>query len=438
MRNLLLGVALVLVVLEVCSGLALQASAAEMESKTVEVSGTGASIKEAVSAGLIEAIGQVSGRFIESESQLNSVEISATDGADQEYFTGQAFQDKVKTATKGAVKEYGILQQSVDSKGIWEVRLRVTCLRMVPGLTNRKKVICWPFAFKGRDKASLPGGNESPRTGGGSGTTIAATGQMFTDHLEAYLVQSRKFMVIDRRQTDAVESERNLALTANLPVEEVIRVAGENVADLVVGGGIETLEYKTRKQIMPSGMEIQHGEGTVEIAFRVIDVASRQVKYADRVSERYTDDDLRNLSGAAVVDQAESLMLANVANRIGKQILEAIYPVTIVAVSGDTVTLNEGGRGIVAGEIYEVYVTGDEITDPATGESLGRQEIPVGRIKITESNAKTALASVTVRTGVIAPGAICRFSKRAVEDEKAKGKNATPAPGKKFTTDDLY
>lgn len=414
------------------------ASAVEVETKAVEVAGTGTSLKDAIADGLVEAIGQVAGRFIESESELKNMEVSATEGSDEKYFASQSFQDKIKSATKGAVKEYSILQQGKDDKGLWEVKLSVSVLKVIPGMANRKKIVCTTFGFPGQPKAEIFDLQAVVDSVVGADKPAREVAGAFTDNLEAYLVQSRKFMILDRRKTEAVAEEKNIVLTGNVTIETVLKMSSDDVADLVVVGGVESVDYVVTDYTMSSGRKVKVGEGFVEISFRVIDVPSRQVKYADRVRFTYADKDLKKLSNSFAINRAGNLMMSDAANRIGKQILEAIYPATVVAVSGEQVTLNEGGRGMAVGEIYDVYALGDELTDPVTKESLGRQEIPVGRIKITISNAKMSSGKVTEKTGEIVAGAICRLSKAAMEDEKAEPKAAVPSPGRKLKTDDLF
>lgn len=459
---------LLAVVLLLASG---TAGAVEIEAKTVEVVGTGSGIKDAIADGLIEAIGQVAGRFLESESELKTMEVSAIDGADEAYFSSQSFQDKIKSATKGAVKEYEILEQAKNDQGLWDVRLSVTCLKVIPDIASRKKVVCATFSFPGEPKdgifslgdlssavikgtafaitqegnpgeiaASLikPGAFDAQAIGAaltGEDKPARMLARAFTDHLEAYLVQSRKFMVLDRRKTDALASEKQIALDGNVPIEAFLKITTDNVSDLVVVGGVEMVDYVIRKVTMKSGREIEVGEGFVEIGFRIIALNLKQVKYSDRVRFVYTDDVLRELSGSFTIHQAGNLMMADAAEKIGRQIVNAIYPLRVIGVTGKVVTLNEGGRGIKDGQIYDIYALGDEKFDPYTKESLGREEITVGKMKITNSgDSKKSSGIIIEQTGDILEGAIVRLAKANEEMSIEK----SPPPGKKLNTDDLF
>jgi curli biogenesis system outer membrane secretion channel CsgG len=408
-------------------------SAVEVESKTVEVTGTGSTLKDAITDGLIEAIGQVAGRFIEAETELENLEVSESDGKDETYFSGQAFRKNIASATKGAVKEYSIIEQGKNEQKLFEVRLSVVCLKVIPSASNRKRMVCATFSFPGEPKPGIFDIDALINASTGKDKPARSIANAFTDNLEAYLVQSRRFMVQDRRNTEALAKEKQIILDGNVPIEDVLRATFDNPADLVVVGGVESVDYVVTTKTMRSGNVIQVGEGSVELSFRVIDVPSKQVKYADRVRYGYTEQDLKKLSGSFAVNRAGSLMMADAANRVGKQILESIYPLKVINVAGDRITLNEGGRGVQTGQIYDVFSLGDDAVDPYTKEKLGQVEVPVGKIKITSSTAKMSSGTVLEKTGDIAEGSICRLS----SDQAGSGQPA-PAAKKKLNTDDLF
>jgi hypothetical protein len=415
--------------------LVLQLHAVQVETRTVEVIGTGPTMRDAISDGLIEAIGQVAGRFIEAETELKSLEVSVDSDGEQAYFASDAFQSRVKSATQGAVSEYRILQEGKNDLGLYEVRLSVSCLRVIPSLSNRKRVVCATFAFPGEPRAGIFDLRHRIADARGSTRPARQLAEAFTDNLEAYLVQSRKFMLLDRRGTDAVAQEKNIALEGNVPIETVLRLTTDSTADLVVVGSVEAVDYVVSTNTMRSGREVVVGEGFVEVAFRVIDVFSKQVKYADRKRFVYTDQDLRNLSGSFQVNRAANLMMSDAANRVGYQIIEAIYPLRVVAVSGNRVTLSEGGRGIAEGQVFDVFALGEEMIHPNTGESLGPEEIPAGQIRIVSSNPRTSVGVILSADRPFEEGYICRM---AVDQKASAQRGERPPAGNRLSTDELF
>ena len=71
-------------------------------------------------------------------------------------------------------------------------------------------------------------------------------------------------------------------------------------------------------------------------------------------------------------------------------------------------TINRGeGGGVAVGDAFNVFALGEEMIDPDTKESLGREEVKVGKVKITQVNPKISTAQILEDTG-IDKGAILR------------------------------
>jgi len=65
------------------------------------------------------------------------------------------------------------------------------------------------------------------------------------------------------------------------------------------------------------------------------------------------------------------------------------------------VTINRGeGGGVAVGDTFNVFALGEELIDPDTKESLGREEAKVGKVKITQVNPKTSTAQIMEDTGI--------------------------------------
>jgi hypothetical protein len=85
-----------------------------------------------------------------------------------------------------------------------------------------------------------------------------------------------------------------------------------------------------------------------------------------------------------------------------------IYPAKILIKRDKEVTINRGeGGGVAVGDTFNVFALGEELIDPDTKESLGREEAKVGKVKITQVNPKTSLADILDDTG-IDKGAVLR------------------------------
>ena len=98
----------------------------------------------------------------------------------------------------------------------------------------------------------------------------------------------------------------------------------------------------------------------------------------------------------------------NLAQKIATHFAEVIFPAKVLTRRDKEVTLNRGeGGGVAVGDKFNVFALGQELIDPDTKESLGREEAKVGKVKITQVNPKTSTAQILEDTG-IDKGAILR------------------------------
>lgn len=96
------------------------------------------------------------------------------------------------------------------------------------------------------------------------------------------------------------------------------------------------------------------------------------------------------------------------ANWAASRLVEALFPVKVVAKTGKTVTINRGeGSGVAVDQDWRVFSVGKVLIDPDTQEVLGREEADVGKVRITEVLPKFSRALIVDDRG-IAEGAILR------------------------------
>ena len=108
--------------------------------------------------------------------------------------------------------------------------------------------------------------------------------------------------------------------------------------------------------------------------------------------------------GATTGDTRDALLrelTKKLAEQTAQRVNDAVYPARILAKTDKTVTISRGeGTGIAAGQLWEVFALGAEMKDPDTGASLGREELSVGKIRITRVTPKFSQATINEDTGV--------------------------------------
>ena len=188
--------------------------------------------------------------------------------------------------------------------------------------------------------------------------------------------------------------------------------------DYLIQGTITAMGVRARTNIgtsllggVLSGLRGESGdthctnqEATIGIDIRVLNAGSREIRNVLRVTESQR-------AAAVCGDQSEidvPRLLRAAANRVAADLVTSIYPIQIAAVQPDgSVILNYGTGTVQPNAAYAVYLRGQPIRDPATGQTIGNEETRLGYIRILEVTARTSRASPI---GALAPqiGAVVR------------------------------
>lgn len=246
----------------------------------------------------------------------------------------------------------------------------------------------------------------------------------FGNQLIEFLVKSRKFKVLNRTDIQRIIAENNLTDSVWAKPGQEQMVGKLLVADYLVTGTINRLEFaQVNQNIGITGERSQRITGTFKFQFKITAVKSGKVVAANQVIEKLTSAEVRRLVPASErrdwsLSDYKDFLFKRGTIKAGNEILAGIYPIKVASVNGDLVMLNRGkGAGIEDGQIYTVFNQGQTVTDPDTGEVLGTSEEEAGTIKITAVNPKFSSGKIITGAGKVAPGAICR--KKEVQTEAA-------------------
>jgi curli biogenesis system outer membrane secretion channel CsgG len=327
---------------------------------TVEVQATGVNQADAINNALIQAIQQVTGvrinSVVMSDLQLDSRNANGKDS----HQLDEKFQKNIKNVINGVVKEYRITSMDVQPKTGAQVQLTVTIDKYTPvGLSadSRRKIAVMPFAE--------PSGR------------VTQGGVALQTSLIAYIVKTRRFAVLDRSNSDAYSQEMALITSGQTPMSEQARIAQVLSADYLITGTLRAARSNLSQQYIPlTGETVTNVTGSAGRAdFSLMEVATRQVKFAGHV----------DVSGSNDV----------AAEKIGFAIIEAIYPLRIIDASDPTeLVINQGGDSVKVGQRFAAFVLGVEQFDPYTKESLGRREKEAAQIEISRVLPKMSYAKV--------------------------------------------
>jgi hypothetical protein len=357
-----------------------------VQQKTVITTGDGKTEKDAIKDALVAAVSQVRGIAVSSRdsvairSQIHNESSSSS----------RDFQQNVQTYTNGVVSQYEVLETGHSTlTGNITVKIRATIPFYAAGpQINRLRLAVVPLTLSDsiRDRASASQFAHS---------WMSAT--------EEGLVQSRRFAMLDRSFTEATNNELSQYTNGQFSNSELARLGQKAGTDYLVTGELRTYAINDKSFINPlTGDRVPRSSTSTEVSLRIIDVATSQVKFA----KSYGD------SKAAVID-----------------VIDAIYPMAIVSVSDGAVVIGAGGDQIKVGDKFRVISLGQELKDPYTNESLGRQETAIGEIEITDVESKMSQARITSGNDLInqrfPSGLIVRSMPKPV------AKTAAPKPKKR-------
>ena len=346
-----------------------------------EVEGLGTSEKNAIDLALTEAMGRVNGRSIESEVLSRTSESTIFEGKSFEYLSSEEYQNEIKSKTKGGIESYDLISSGQDLTGLYKVKLSVSILKFKSSKSaNRKRIAVLPLQVRNSccrvENTSING---------------EALGSELTSAISAFLIQTRKFTILDRAYEGQVSSERDRLAGPNVPITEIAKLGQSLVADYVLVGTVNNIFLREQERKLSTvGRVIKSIQGNVAISYRIIDVPTGQVKFAEMYNKKISGE-IKSLEDPAKAS-LEAVQLT--ANNVGLKILEAIYPFVVERIDDNKVTIGTGGDVIQVGQQYSLIQYGDKVRDSYTKESLGRKETIIGMVEITEVTPKMSYGKI--------------------------------------------
>ncbi|MBX3355236.1 MAG: hypothetical protein KF724_06020 [Phycisphaeraceae bacterium] len=231
------------------------------------------------------------------------------------------------------------------------------------------------------------------------------------DLLEAF-VATQRFRVLERERIDRVMQEQNFQRTAGVDPRELTRLGRLLGADRVVATSLDLAGTACRKvEVRASGFVAFEFGGGIEVAYRVLDVATGEIVSMGRVTRTWDSRQSPELrSVLASPDGAIEFFSRQAAMAQTYAILDAIDPIKVAAVQDGVVILNQGrGRPMTPGTTLRVMIKGEPIRDPDTGAVLGEDGGEAALVQVFAVEERLSRARVVVGDATrIAVGARCR------------------------------
>ena len=346
---------------------AISSVSAQIIMREVVATGNGGDPSKATIDAIENAISQVGGMRISTATSLSMSEVTKGGTTTIE----ENFKQNIEKMTRGIIKSYTVLESGTSpGSGRSFVKIKALIPSYKPSeQLKRMKLAVMPVVV----------------TGSSQGRSEAMDfAESVSASLEAYLTQTRKFAMIDRRFTEKSNRELAGVNSRNAPIEETVKVGVRVGADFIVLAALKSFSPQQQQQQRVTGRVVTRSVVPVGIDVRVLDIATGQIKFAQTY----------NNPGRLPSSVSLSQYAADIGADLGQVIGTAIYPIAVVSGTESEVTLNQGGDTVQVGRIYRLVTLGQNLVDPYTRESLGQEEREVARAEIISVTDRTATAKV--------------------------------------------
>jgi curli biogenesis system outer membrane secretion channel CsgG len=234
--------------------------------------------------------------------------------------------------------------------------------------------------------------------------------------LTTALVNSGHFIVVERAELASVLREQELGLTGIVSKETAAQVGQVLGAQILVRGAVTEFEQRAGGGGLRLGVAsgpfggalgAQSTAGIVGMDLRLIDTTTGQVVRSRRAESKIEQ---RGLSADINVQQVTfggDAFDKTVLGQATRQAIERavaeivassqVVPWTgrVVDVAGEQVFLNAGSAsGLKAGDRFAISTVVRELTDPATGLSLGVIEQKLGEVRVVSTQDNFSIAAM--------------------------------------------
>jgi curli biogenesis system outer membrane secretion channel CsgG len=226
---------------------------------------------------------------------------------------------------------------------------------------------------------------------------------------------TRKFDVVGRSDLNEALKEQDLGASGNVDPKTAAKAGKLAGAKYILVATVDDFQdYVEKATFEGTGRSATKRVFRLSIIGKIYD--SSTGKLLESANFQTGNDEFKKIQeerNYSVKDGelSDDMMVAvsrTMAEKIANRVADVIYPAKVLIKRDTQVTINRGeGAGVAIGDVFNVFALGEEMIDPDTKESLGHEEVKVGKVKISEVDPKFSKADVLEDTG-ISPGSILR------------------------------
>jgi hypothetical protein len=170
------------------------------------------------------------------------------------------------------------------------------------------------------------------------------------------LTNTGRFTVLDRQFDAQREDEFFRISEGRSSKSDMVKLGQELSADLVWLGRINDFSYDKQRRT-----------GYWSVSQRVVSLATSGIVLSSTVESRLP-------GNATDTYDVLNAMKQEFVKKTTDAIVLEMFPISIIKIDENRVVLSQGGNSVKENTRYKIYLLGEELVDPQTGESLGHNE----------------------------------------------------------------
>ena len=289
------------------------------------------------------------------------------------------------------------------------MRNLTSCSRL---LTAGLLVLCATFAMGQSGKETLAIGAVKPTpslrkvmTGAGKASSLDRVIEAFDSQLIDRVNATRKFEVVGRSEMKELLKEQDLGASGNVDPKTAAQIGKMSGAKYLLVATVDDFEDSTERMEFKTLNKVGlKRKIRISLAARIYDSTSGKLLESASVRTEKKDDRAESGDLQRNAEQSDVLLadaVRDASEKVATRVADVIFPVRVLIKRDQQVTLNRGeGGGVAVGQVWNVYALGEELIDPDTKESLGREEVLVGKVRITNITPRTSTAEILEDMGI--------------------------------------
>ena len=218
---------------------------------------------------------------------------------------------------------------------------------------------------------------------------------------------TRKFQVVARSDLDDILKEQDFASSGNVDLNDKsaaqqFKIAG--VKYLVVTTVDDFQDYNEVATFQGTGRSATKRVIRLSCVGKIYDSTTGKLLESTNLqisNKDFTENRTYSTRDSELSDELLVAIAREMASKIANRVTDVIFPPKVLSRREKQITINRGdGTDIAIGQIWNVFVVGEELIDPDTKESLGREEVLIGKVKITSVLPKTSTAEIFEDFGI--------------------------------------